>query len=195
VHDVFDLFDFDKYGTTGVVDYILGAQPGGGVFVVGHCDNPIQQDYLNYYKLNPAEKMGQPPYYLFYRPYHLCHLETPWAIGSAVLKQQPILTPAYGRMNDVYAYAKQDLKPGDVVEHGIGGDLFYGLIEQSAPAEDRGQVPIAILEEEGGQKAVVIRAIPKDAPLTADAVDVPDTFLYEQFRKQLELTTEVESLV
>ena len=33
-------------------------------------DLPIQRDYLSYYK------MGDGPHYLFYRPYHLCHLET-----------------------------------------------------------------------------------------------------------------------
>jgi len=87
VREVFDLFDFTKYGDQGVVDYILGAQPGGGVFVVGHCDDPIQARYLNYYK------MGDGPFYLFYRPYHLCHLETPWAIGQAVLEHRPILRP------------------------------------------------------------------------------------------------------
>ena len=62
VHEVFERFDFDKYGERGVVDYLLGAQPGGGVVVVGHCDDPLQASYLQYYK------MGMGPYYLFYRP-------------------------------------------------------------------------------------------------------------------------------
>ena len=70
VHEVMELFDFDAYNGQGRVDYVLGAEPGGGVYVVGRCDAAFQQPYLEYYKL------GEGPYYLFYRPYHLCHLET-----------------------------------------------------------------------------------------------------------------------
>ena len=87
VRDAMQLFDFDAYGEQGRIDYILGAEPGGGVYVVGHCDNPHQIPYLQYYKL------GEPPYYLFYRPYHLCHLETPWAIAEACLLKHPLLAP------------------------------------------------------------------------------------------------------
>ena len=86
VTDVFDLFDFGLKKNQGVVDYILGAEPGGGVFVVGYCDDPLQMEYLKYYK------MGNGPYYLFYRPYHLCHLETIHAIVSVALFRNPILT-------------------------------------------------------------------------------------------------------
>jgi predicted homoserine dehydrogenase-like protein len=57
VREVFGKFDFSRYGSRGVVDYILGAEPGGGVFVVGRCEDPLQQRYLQYYKL------GAGPYY------------------------------------------------------------------------------------------------------------------------------------
>ena len=60
---------------SGAVDYILGAEPGGGVFVVGRCEDSAQMEYLRYYK------RGTGPFYLFYRPYHLCHFETPLAIA------------------------------------------------------------------------------------------------------------------
>ncbi|MEZ4508627.1 MAG: hypothetical protein R2881_02930 [Eubacteriales bacterium] len=33
------------------VDYLLGANPGGGVFVVGYCDHPYQRQMLQYYKM------------------------------------------------------------------------------------------------------------------------------------------------
>src|SRR5690606_13332627 len=63
----------------GVVDYVVGAEPGPGVFVLGTHDHPTQQHYLNLYKL------GEGPLYLFYTPYHLCHFEVPHTVARAVL--------------------------------------------------------------------------------------------------------------
>ncbi len=178
VREVAQLFDFDKYGQQGVVDYILGAQPGGGVFVVGHCGDPLQQRYLSYYK------MGDGPYYLFYRPYHLCHLETPWAIGQALLYRRPILRPTYGRVADVYAYAKRDIAAGEVVPHAIGGDQFYGLVCRCDEAEAEGLVPIGLLEASNGEMPCVERALKRDEPLTLADVQMPDSLLWRLFREQ-----------
>ena len=178
VSDVFRLFDFRKYGDAGVVDYILGAEPGGGIFVVGHCDDPVQASYLKYYKL------GDGPFYLFYRPYHLCHLETPWAIARAVLDRLPLLRPQHGRLTDVYAYAKRDVKAGEAVPHGIGGDFFYGLLEPAAPADRKGMVPISLLEGEDGRLPRLKRNVPKDKPLLREDVDLPETFLARTFAHQ-----------
>jgi predicted homoserine dehydrogenase-like protein len=181
VHDVFDLFDFEKYGEQGVVDYVLGAQPGGGVFVVGYNDDPLQAQYLSYYK------MGDGPFYLFYRPYHLCHLETPWAIGRAAIHGRPILSPDHGRVADVYAYAKRDLAPGDEIPHGIGGEHLYGLIDRCAKADPDGIVPIALLDADAETLPKVSRAVSQGEPLTYDDVSLPDSALLRLFREQEEL--------
>jgi predicted homoserine dehydrogenase-like protein len=181
VHEVGALFDFDKYGDQGVVDYILGAEPGGGVFVVGRCDDPLQQRYLHYYKL------GHGPYYLFYRPYHLCHLETPWAIGEAVLARRAILRPTHGRVADVYAYGKRDTSAGESVPHGIGGDHFYGMICRADEADAEGLIPIGLLEAEGGEVPVVTRDIRRDQPVTYEDVRLPDSPLARLFREQAAL--------
>jgi predicted homoserine dehydrogenase-like protein len=178
VHEVFDLFDFDKYGDGGVVDYILGAEPGGGVFVVGHNEDPLQQAYLKYYKL------GDGPFYLFYRPYHLCHLETTRAIALAVLRHEPVLWPRYGRVADVYAYAKRDIVAGEVVEHGIGGDHFYGLVDRCDRAEPERGLPITLLDPEDGRRATVRRALRRDEPLRLDDVELPDSALVGLFERQ-----------
>ncbi len=175
VRDVFDKFDFARYDSVGVVDYLLGAEPGGGVFVVGRCDDPLQARYLSYYKL------GEGPFYLFYRPYHLCHLETTRAIGRAALYGQAVLQPWHGRVADVYAFAKRDLAVGETVEHGIGGDRFYGMIERCEVADANGLVPLALLEPEGVRKAVVSRALRMDVPLTYDDIILPDSYLNARF--------------
>ena len=175
VSEVTSRFDFDAYQEQGYVDYILGAKPGGGVYVVGYCDNPMQAEYLSYYKL------GKPPYYTFYRPYHLCHLETPRAIALAALYGQAVMTPRFGRVADVYAHAKRDLKAGDTISHGIGGDEFYGLIKRCSSADKDGGVPIALLEPEGGQIGRMRVDLPRDQALRIDDIELPDTYLNALF--------------
>jgi predicted homoserine dehydrogenase-like protein len=178
VREVFHLFDFDRYGPDGVVDYVLGAQPGGGVFVVGHCDDPVQDAYLKYYK------MGEGPYYLFYRPYHLCHLETPRAIALAALFGQSVLNPVYGRVADVYARAKRDIEAGEPIHEGIGGDTFYGLIDRCRDADPQGAVPIALLDSDAVHPPRVRRRMRRDEILTFDDVELPESILVDRYREQ-----------
>ncbi len=183
VREVLGLFDWGRYdslpdGATGVVDYILGAEPGGGVYVVGHCDDPHQMPLLKYYKL------GDGPYYLFYRPYHLCHLETTRAIAKAALYGEAVLAPRAGRVADVYAYAKKDLAAGEPIGHAIGDDTCYGLVERSSAADPLGRVPLLLLEGHDGALPRLKRAVPKDQPLTWEDLELPDSPLMARWREQ-----------
>jgi predicted homoserine dehydrogenase-like protein len=141
VNEVLRLFDFDALwkDRRPFVDYILGAEPGGGVFAVGHCDNEYQKSMLQYYK------MGCGPYYLFYRPYHLCHVEAMACIADAALNHRPLLQPDHGFRTNVYAYAKRDLRRGEILD-GIGGYLTYGLIENCAGNESNPGLPLGLAE-------------------------------------------------
>ncbi|MFK7850780.1 MAG: homoserine dehydrogenase [Akkermansiaceae bacterium] len=143
----------------GTVDYILGSEPGGGVYVIARCEDPIQKPYLEYYKI------GEGPYYLFKRDYHLCHLETTSAIARIVLQGEPTLQPWAGRVTDVYAFAKTEIPAESTIPHGIGGDHFYGLIATAEEATINGWVPIALLDSET-QAAVTSTSLEKDQPLT-----------------------------
>jgi predicted homoserine dehydrogenase-like protein len=118
------LFPLEQMLNGGLVDYILGAQPAPGVFILGHSEDPLQQHYLNYYK------MGSGPLYAFYRPYHLCHLETPSSIARAVLFHDPVLAPDKGHVCDVIIAAKRDLREGETLD-GLGGFTYYGLAENA----------------------------------------------------------------
>lgn len=181
VQDVVNVFDFDKYGGKGRIDYVLGAsEHGGGVYVVGRCDSTFQQGYLNYYKVT-----NKHPYYVFLRPYHLCHLETPRAAALAALYGKAVCTMRQGRINDCFAYAKKNLAPGDRVQHAIGSDEVYGLVEEAAPADGRNQVPQGVLDVEGSDlRPVIRRAVPKDQPITWDDVEIPDTRMIRLWEEQ-----------
>ena len=180
VSEVLERFDLESLREPGVVDYILGAEPGGGVFVVGHCDAPLQRDYLSYYKL------GDGPFYVFYRPYHLCHLETAYAIGSVVFDRKPLFAPLEHAVAEVIAIAKTDLPRGAVLERGIGGDQVYGEIEERRIAERIGALPICLLESEL-DAAVTTRDIEKGEPILWSDVELPDGDLLRAYRRQAEM--------
>lgn len=141
VSEVFDLYDFETLykNKQPFVDYILGSEPGGGVFAVGFNDHPYQMEMMEYYK------MGNGPFYLFYRPYHLCHVEAMASIVETVLFNKALLQPTLGFQTNVYAYAKTDLKKGETLD-GLGGHTCYGLIENCDKNTDI-QLPVLLAED------------------------------------------------
>ncbi len=186
LREVLDAFDFDQYGTEGRVDYTVGVPwPGGGVYVVGYCDDELQKFYLNYYKVSSKGN-----YHLFFRPYHLCHLETPRAIAQAYFDGRAVIEPFRHPLNDVFAYAKKDLPAGTLIEHGIGGDELYGLVNSYANAGPDG-VPVCALESEGHgpevKMAIIKSAYRKDEPIRLSDVDFPDTSLFRMRKLQAAL--------
>lgn len=178
VRDVFGKFDFTRYDRRGVVDYIVGAEPGGGVFVVGHCDETFQQAYLKYYKL------GDGPFYLFYRPYHLCHLETPSAIAELCLRHKPVLAPHHGKATEVIGFAKRDLPKGTKISHGIGCDELYGLIERREVILREDAVPVSLLDSEARQPFVLTRDLARDQIVTFADLELPESLLTRLYREQ-----------
>lgn len=181
VEDVLHLFDFDSYENQGRVDYILGAkQHGSGVYVVGRCDSRLQEWYLNYYKVS-----NKHPYYLFFRPYHLCHLETTRAIALAALYGKSVCNMSAGNITDCYAYAKRKLSRGDQIKHAIGSDEVYGLINTTQIAKAEGMVPQGLLDREGSTiKPTMRKKIEIDEPLTWDHVCLPESRLLKLWNKQ-----------
>lgn len=181
VQEVVNLFDFDKYQGQGRVDYVLGAKEhGGGVYVVGKTEDKFQEGYLNYYKVT-----NKHPYYVFLRPYHLCHLETPRAIALACLYGKAVCTMRRGRVTDTFAYAKKDLAVGDRIEHAIGSDEVYGLIDEAKIADTAHHVPQGVLDvEDSEERPVLKRAVKKDEPLTWDDVDIPAGRMTELWERQ-----------
>ncbi len=166
-------YDVDELkGLGGVVDYTVGASPSPGVFCMGTHDDPKQRHYLNLYKL------GEGPLYSFYIPYHLCHFETPFTVGRAVLFGDHALTPGGPPLIEVLTTAKIDLKAGEVID-GLGGYHTYGQVEKAELFEAEGLLPIGVAE---GCK--LLRDVPKDAVLTYDDVEVPPGRLHDELREE-----------
>jgi predicted homoserine dehydrogenase-like protein len=142
----------------GVVEYTLGGDFGGGVFVIGRTENPFVGSYLRY------AKIGDERDFLFFRPYHLMHFEVPRTIAQVVLDKRPIATPPGPPVAEAVAVAKRDLEPGERLD-GIGGFACYGHVDTVRRAE--GYLPIGL-----AQGAIVTRQVARDEAVPLDAVEL-----------------------
>jgi predicted homoserine dehydrogenase-like protein len=156
----------------GIVDYVVGATPGPGVFVLGVHDNPRQQHYLNLYKL------GEGPFYCFHTPYHLCHFEVPNTIARVVDFNDATIAPLGGPLVDVVTTAKIDLEEGEVID-GIGGYHTYGQCENADVAAEEGLLPMGLAEG-----CRLRRKMRRDQVLTYDDVEMPPGRLSDQLRRE-----------
>jgi predicted homoserine dehydrogenase-like protein len=164
----------DQMLDVGLVDYIVGAEPAPGVFILGYQDHPLQQHWLRLYKL------GDGPLYTFYTPYHLCHLEVPLTIARAVLFDDAAVTPDAGHVVDVVATAKRTLRSGEVLD-GIGHYMVYGQCENADVTSRARYLPIGVAE-----RCRMVRDVAKDVVLTYDDVEVPSGRLVDKLRAEQE---------
>lgn len=172
VNETVDLFPMEQLLNGGLVDYILGAEPGPGVFVLGHNTDPVRQDYMKYFK------MGNGPLYVFYVPYHLPHLEVPLTTARAVLFQDAAVTPIAGPVCDVITVAKCDLRAGEMLD-GIGGFTCYGVLENSDVCQAENLLPMGLSEE-----CSLSRDIKKDQVITYADVKLPPGRLCDKLRAE-----------
>ncbi|MFH9424068.1 NAD(P)H-dependent oxidoreductase [Streptomyces sp. NPDC017529] len=173
VDELTEVYDIDElHALGGVVDYVVGAKPGPGVYVLGTHDSPRQRHYLELYKL------GKGPLYSFYAPYHLCHFEVPNSIARAVDFADAALTPPAGPRVDVVATAKRDLAAGTVLD-GLGGYDTYGVAETHARTRERNLLPMGVAEG-----CVLRRGVAKDSVVTYDDVTLPPGRLVDALRAE-----------
>lgn len=172
IKDCLDLYPLDDLlEGPGIVDYIVGASPGPGVFVLGTMENSIQKHYLNLYKV------GEGPLYCFYNPYHLCHFEVPITVARAVLFRDAAITPI-DHLVDVVATAKIDLKKGDTLD-GIGHYMTYGLCENTEVSIPQNLLPLGLAEG-----CVLKNDINKDQVITYEDVILPPGRVCDKLRNE-----------
>jgi len=154
VREMANLLPTEQLLSTGLVDYALGAEPYTGAFVIVHEDSPLKKAQLAYYKL------GNGPFYVFYTPFHLPHIQVASTIGRAVINKDATVTARGGPVCEVVAVAKRDLKAGETID-GIGGFTVYGLIDNSTTARSTNALPISLSEG-----CILRRNIAKDSVIS-----------------------------
>ncbi len=161
VNDATRLFSPELFEEGGLVEYLLGAAPHTGAFVLALERDPVSREYASYFK------MGDGPLYCDYPPYHLPHLQVASTVARAALFHDATVAPAGKPCCDVITMAKRDLAEGDVLD-GIGGFCCYGTIENADVAIAGRHLPIGL-----SRGCRVRRDLPRDHALTYEDVDMP----------------------
>lgn len=172
VREMAKLLPADQMLDTGLVDYALGAAPHTGAFVVVYEDRPLKQAQLGYVK------MGDGPFYVFYTPYHLPHIQIISTIGRAVVHSDATVTPVDGPVCEVITLAKRDMKAGERLD-GVGGFCAYGLIENTAAARSIDALPLSLAEN-----CVLRRDIVKDQVISFADVEQPNRRVIDELWKE-----------
>jgi predicted homoserine dehydrogenase-like protein len=158
------LYDIDELREKGgIVDYVLGATPGPGCYVIAAARDASQTIWLDYGKL------GSGPLYCFYTPQHLMALEAPLSIARVALQRDVVIAPIAGPVVDVVAIAKRDLKAGETID-GLGGYMTFGVCENAPVVQSERLLLMGLAEG-----AVLKRDIPELQPIGIDDVELPDS--------------------
>lgn len=172
VKEAVNLFPENQLLNGGIVDFLIGAEPHTGVFVIGYSKDPVNAQYMNFFK------MGDGPFYLFYTPFHLPQVQIISTIARAALFQDATTSPIGRPVCDVVTVAKRDLKTGEILD-GIGGFTCYGAIENSDTAHKEHALPMGLSEN-----CRLKRDIPKDQLITYRDVDLPAGRLSDKLRAE-----------
>jgi predicted homoserine dehydrogenase-like protein len=166
------LFPAERMLDGGLVDYILGAEPSPGVFVIGYNDGDMSRFYANYFK------RGEGPFHVFYVPYHFPHAELPLTVARAVLFGDAAIAPLGAPACEVITVAKRDLKPGDALD-GFGGFASYGLLENREEARAQNLLPMGLSEG-----CRLLRPVARDAAISREDVAFPPERLCDALRRE-----------
>ncbi len=144
-----------------ISDYIISPSLRPGVFIAAEI-NENQHAALRYYK------MGEGPYYVFERPYHLCHFEILRTINRILSGGKVLLNNSANPTISTTTIAKRDLKAGDKIKKGIGSFDVRGIAVKIK--EHPNHVPIGLMAN-----VTIKRDIKAGEEITFDDIDIPDT--------------------
>lgn len=174
VSELLDLLSPAAMLEGGIVDYCVGAAPHTGAWVIGYNEDPIKQQYMSYFK------MGGGPFYLFYTPYHLPHVQILTTIARAALFRDATVAPQGGPRCEVLTLAKRPLKRGETLD-GIGGFMSYGWIDNAKEARAHRSLPMGVSEG-----CVLNRDVGRDEAVRYDDVRLPEGRLCDRLRAEQE---------
>ena len=172
VKDSLKHFPLELFKDGGLVDYLLGAEPHTGAFVLGFNDHPVKRQYMNYFK------MGDGPLYVFYTPYHLPHVQIATTVARAVLFHDATVAPLGKPSCEVITVAKRDLKKGEMLD-GIGGFTCYGMIDNSPACRKENLLPMGL--SDGCRLTVDVR---RDQAVAYSDIELPKRRLCDKLKDE-----------
>ncbi len=155
----------------GVVDFTVAKGVAPGVFVIAEMSHPRLRERMNDLKL------GEGPYYTFFRPYHLTSLEVPLSAAAAVLLGISHMRPLETPVAETASIAKSDLPAGTKL--GAIGETFYrgwAITREDSLKHD--VIPLGM-----AQGAVMTQSVKAGAYLTHENCQVDEALKIVQLRR------------
>jgi predicted homoserine dehydrogenase-like protein len=164
----------------GLSDYIISAEAPPGVFIVGTHNEELAPNLKTY-------KMGDGPFYLHYKPTHLCFFETPKTLNRFYHNNSILLDNSLKPRVGVAAIAKQLLLPGTYIDNGIGSFDMRGEALNISDQPD--MVPIGLMN-----KATIKRKIEPGQIITFNDVDLPDSLALKAWTETVDASVNILNL-
>jgi len=156
-----ELAEYAKKLNEPISDYLLSPKLPAGVFIVAEHDS-VQKEHLKYYK------MGDGPYYVMERTFHLCHLEIMKTVKRVLSGGTVLLDNSKNPKISVATIAKKDIKKGTVIKKGIGSFEVRG--ECIRIVENKQHLPIGLCSN-----VTIKRDIKAGEVLTLDDVELKES--------------------
>lgn len=153
-------------------DYLISRESPPGVFITATHQEDLAPELRTY-------KMGDGPFYLLYKPNHLCFFEIPNTILNLLYKKEILIDNGSRPTISVGAIAKKKLVAGAKVDKGIGSMEVRG--EALKIAEEPSHVPIGLMSD-----VRVKREVEPGQMITYDDVDIPDSLAYSAWKETVE---------
>lgn len=152
-----------------ISDYVLSPKSPAGVFITARHEAE-QAPFLRYYKL------GEGPYYVLTRSFHLCHLEISKTIRQVLRGEGVLLNNGVNPQISVATIAKRRLIPGEIVKRGIGSFVVRGEVVKIA--ENPQHVPIGLVFD-----GVLKRYVEPGQIITFDDIEIPESQALTAWKK------------
>lgn len=125
--------------------------------------------------------MGEGPFYLHYKPIHLCYFSIPETIKRLYHYNEILLDNGQSPTVGVAAAAKKPLAPGTVIERGIGSFEIRG--EAVEIWKENEMVPVGLMSG-----ARIKRAIEPEETITFNDVEIPESQALKAWQETLLLS-------
>lgn len=154
-----------------ISDYIISRESPPGVFITATHQEDLAPELKTY-------KLGDGPYYLLYKPTHLCFFEIPGTILDLLHRDEILLDNGSVPHASVATIAKRKLEAGSMISKGIGSMDVRG--EAITIAEQPNHVPIGLMSE-----AYLKRTVEPGELITFDDIEIPDSLAYDAWKETL----------
>ena len=156
-----------------ISDYILCPNAPPGVFIAATHEESLAWGLETY-------KLGKGPVYVLHRPHHLCFFEIPKTINRLIHSKKVLLDNGLSPRVGVASIAKTELRPGCLIEKGIGSMEVRG--ETVNILEQPDHVPIGLMSG-----AHIRRTVLPGQLITRDDVDIPESMAARAWEETLSL--------